>query len=223
MNNTASRSAEDGLLTKQSSAQRPESAHRPWHSTGVPSCVSSPCANRAEQSSRRRVLTSADVRDRPVALRSMASLAQNGPAARGDMFPETAARPLRHIDGCMELEKNCSGPASVALAPSPLAEKENSPSPDISPLHHQAVPAESSAPHRAAKANAASFAPGGTPSRQPLRQEISLQIGHVKQTDSALSAANATTGKAAREGVPVAPEYQRMEVASSSMQNLHRL
>ena len=206
------------MSAEPSSIQRPESAHRPWQSTGVPSCVSSPCANRTEQSARRRVLASADLRDRPAALNSIASPAQGGLAARGVIFPEMAAQPLRHIDGCMEAEDDHSGPAGIPPAPSQLAEKENSPSPDMCPLHHQAGPAESSARHKAAAARAASFAPGGAASRQPLQQEGSLQVAPVGQTDTALCTAKATAGKAAREAVPVAPEHHNMEVASSPMQ-----
>ena len=207
------------MSAEPSSIQGPKSAHRPWQSTGVPSCVSSPCANRTEQSARRRVLASADLRDRPVALRSIASPARGGLAARGVIFPEMAAHPLRQMDGCMEPEDDHSGAAGIALAPSQLAEKENSPSPDMCPLHHQAGPAESSACHKVATPRAASFAPGGRASRQPLQQEGSLQVDPVGQTDSALSNARATAGKAAREAVPAAPEHHKAEVASSLMQS----
>ena len=207
------------MSAEPSSIQRPESAHRPWQSTGVPSCVSSPCANRTEQSARREILVSADLRDRPAALRSIASPAQGGLAARGVIFPEMAAQSLTHIDGCMESGDDHSGPAGIALAPSQLAEKENSPSPDMCPLHHQAGPAESSAGHKAATARAASLAPGGTASRQPPQQEGSLQVEAVGQTDSALSTARATAGKAAREAVPAAPEHNSVEVAPSPMQS----
>ena len=207
------------MLAEPSSIQRPESAHRPWQSTGVPSCVSSPCANRTEQSARRILLASADVRDRPLALTSIALPAQGGLAARGVIFPEMAAQPLRHMVGCMESEDDHSGPAGMALAPSQLAEKENTPSPDTCPLHHQAVSAESFACHKAVTARAAGFAPGGTASRQPLQQEGSLQVEPVGQTDSALSTAGATAGKAAREAVPAAPEHHSVEVASSLMQS----
>ena len=206
------------MSAESSNIQRPDSAHRPWQSSGVPSCVSSPCANRTEQSARRRVLASADLRDRPVAPRSIASPAQGGLAARRVIFPEMAAQPLRHTDGCMGSEDDRSGPAGIALAPSQLAEKENSPSPDMCPLH-QTVSAESSAHNKAATARAAIFAPGGTASRQPLQQEGSLQLEPVGQTDSALSTARATAGKAAREAVPAAPAHHSVEVASSPIQS----
>ena len=119
----------------------------------------------------------------------------------------------------MEPEDDHSGAAVIALAPSQLAEKENSPSPDMCPLHHQAGPAESSACHKVATPRAASFAPGGRASRQPLQQEGSLQVDPVGQTDSALSNARASAGKAAREAVPAAPEHHKAEVASSLMQS----
>lgn len=186
--------ADDCSGIAQSPGHRFESAPSPWPGT---SCVSSPYANRAG--------THAATQPYSPALRGAARPLQASPAqsrvtaASSHQYNQRSPPPtFRAVQG-----GNTTSLLGTFAASAPRADKENSPSPELSPLRTHTAAAHRPTPDRAVSGDRDRAAHTRAAFEQPLQRAGNMQTDTVMQEASAAGTALLPAAKQAPHAAQV--------------------